>query len=333
MHRTVSFSKNETNVFFHILTQCNLNCRHCYINPAQHGSGPVPLDTMKRWLEIIAKQSPSANLILLGGEPTLHPDLPEAISEARALGYASVTIDTNGYLFHRILDRTSPGEVDFFSFSLDGATAPVNDAIRGKGSFETCLAGIAAAKKRGYKASLIFTVSGLNLHQLPDMPDLLQKLKIDQFFIQVIGLRGKSATLGQENDELQVSRAQWLQIIPSVAEAAAKRGIPTTFPKVYLDLDETFECAGRVADNYFIFPNGRAYRCPLCEDFPLHSLHLTEDRLSPAPPINENDLFQLNIAEGCVMNKLIQPGNLSYSPEGHPEYRIACCMLKERVCY
>jgi hypothetical protein len=47
--------------------------------------------------------------------------------------------------------------------------------------------------------------------------------------------------------------------------------------------------------------------------------------------INENDLFELNIPEGCVMNKLIQPGNLSYDSDGKPEYRVACCMLKEEI--
>jgi len=86
-----------------------------------------------------------------------------------------------------------------------------------------------------------------------------------------------------------------------------------------------------VADNYFIFPNGRVYRCPVCEDFPLHAFAFEEDRLIARPPINEKDLFNLSIPEGCVMNKLIQPGNLSYDKQGRPEYKIACCLLKEEI--
>jgi hypothetical protein len=31
------------------------------------------------------------------------------------------------------------------------------------------------------------------------------------------------------------------------------------------------------------------------------------------------------------MNKLIQPDNLSYTIDGVPEYKIACCLLKEEV--
>ena len=103
------------------------------------------------------------------------------------------------------------------------------------------------------------------------------------------------------------------------------------YPKVFLTPHETFECAGRVADNYFVFPNGRVYRCPLCEDFPVHSLAFDGDQLVETPPLNESDLFRLDIPEGCVMNKLIQPDNLTFTAAGVPEYKIACCLLKEEV--
>jgi len=123
-----------------------------------------------------------------------------------------------------------------------------------------------------------------------------------------------------------------LNIIPDIARRIAQTGITVTYPKVYLNINETFECAGLVAKNYFIFPNGRVYRCPLCEDYPLHSMSIRDNLLFDMPGINEKNLFQLNIREGCVMNKLIQPDNLSYLPDGIPEYKIACCMLKEELC-
>lgn len=332
--KTVSFVKETANVFFHLLTQCNLACRHCYINPAQHGTRKLPIERIQTWLEILIRRSPTANLILLGGEPTLHPDLPIAVHAARDLGYASITIDTNGYLFNDILNKVTPQDVDVFSFSLDGPTSAINDVIRGPGCFQQCVAGIRQAKAKGFGISLIYTVSSRNLSQLEAMVPLLQQLGVDHFFIQVIGLRGKSAaptdTPGQK-EPLQVTREQWLQIVPGVAREVASTGIRVTYPKVYLDVDEPFACAGRVADNYFVFPNGRVYRCPLCEDFPLHSLAFVDDRLMAVGPVNEADLFRLDIAEGCVMNKLIQPLNLTYLPDGSPAYKVACCLLKEQL--
>ena len=329
MKKTVAFSKNATNVFFHILTNCNLKCKHCYINKKQHGEKTLPLDTIEAWLEVFVSKNKNANVIFLGGEPTLHPDLSLAIKKAKALGYNSITVDTNGYLFHDILSKVDPEEIDYFSFSLDGATRKTNDMIRGEGSYDKCIAGIKKAILRGFTTSLIYTVSQMNFHELDRIAPLLKDLGVDRFFIQVIGIRGKSAVNRQE--KLQVSRDEWLKIIPDVAKKIARLGITVTYPKVFLSPDQLFECAARVAENYFIFPNGRVYQCPLCEDFPLHSKVFKGNMLLDTPKINENDLFELNIPEGCVMNKLIQPGNLSYNTDGTPEYRVACCMLKEEI--
>jgi len=329
MKETVSFSKDAANLFFHILTGCNLSCRHCYITPDQHGTHMLAIETIEAWLRLFARRNHAAHVIFLGGEPTLHPELSQAVHTARDFGYRSVTIDTNGYLFHDILHKIAPEDIDYFSFSLDGATAAVNDRIRGDGSFQHCTDGIRSAVSRGFHTSLIYTVSQENIHELPLMPTFLAELGVKRFFIQVLGLRGQSA--GVNHRDSRVSRTNWLQVVPSTAEAAADLGIITVYPKVFLELDEPFECAGRVADNYFVFPNGRVYRCPLCEDYPIHSLCIEENQLISAGPINEKDLFALDIPEGCVMNKLIQPENLTYDDQGAPEYKIACCLLKEEL--
>ncbi len=331
MKRTVAFSKHAVNLFFHILTRCNLSCRHCYINPEQHGTNTLDLQTIKGWLGYFKQKHDTANVIFLGGEPTLHPGLAEAVNYSKSLHYRSVTIDTNGYLFHDILDKVRPDEVDFFSFSLDGATRETNDQLRGKGSYNTCTHGLQAAVRKGFDTSLIYTVSSRNIHELHQMPSLLAQWGVKRFFIQVVGIRGKSAASENSCNVRQVARSVWLDTIPEVAFEAARLGITTTYPKVFLTAGEKFECAGLAAENYFIFPNGRVYRCPLCEDYPLHSLVFENSALRATGKINEADLFTLDIPEGCVMNKLIQPGNLDYDDSGVPWYKVACCMLKEEV--
>ena len=326
--QTVSFSKNATNVFFHILTKCNLACKHCYINPKEHGENTLSFDTIKKWLSVFKQKN--KNLVLLGGEPTLHTDLSKIIRVAKEkLFYSSVTLDTNGYLFNDILSKTSPKLLDFISFSLDGAEEKLNDSIRGKGSYKKCIEGIKKAK--GFNKSLIYTVSSMNIDDIEKMPKLLEKLKVDKFFIQVIGIRGKSSS-DKNSDKLQISKKKWEEKVFKVVEKTTKLGIETIFPKVFLEKNEDFECAGILADNYFIFPNGRVYRCPLCEDYPLHSLYFENDKLKKRDKINEEDLFKLKIDEGCVMNKLIQSGNIEYNKKKEAKYKIACCLLKENDC-
>jgi len=323
--RTLAFQPGERNIFFHILTACNLSCRHCYINRGQHGTDTLPPQTISRWLRLFHREDRPGNLIFLGGEPTLHPDLPAAVRKARDIGYASVTIDTNGFLHNDILSKISPREA-VLSFSLDGPDAATNDPIRGQGVFATCTANLRRAAAAGFEVSLIYTVSAMNIDALARMPELLADLGVRHFFIQIIGLRGSSQATA---DPLQVSREQWLAKVPPVAEAAAAKGLHVIFPKVFLDPGEPFQCAAKVAENFFIFPNGRVYQCPLCEDFPIHSLEIKENSLRHRPGLTEERFFSLDIPEGCVMNKLLQPGNISYGADGLPRHRVACCLLKQ----
>ena len=326
--KTIGFKPRERNIFFHILTACNLSCRHCYINPAQHGTATLSRQTMDDWLALFHQPGQESNVIFLGGEPTLHPDLAHAIKSARRLGYQSVTVDTNGFLHHDLLNHITPAEA-VLSFSLDGPTAAINDPIRGEGVFTTCTDNLKKAAAAGFDLSLIYTVSRLNLAHLHQMPELLADWGVKRFFIQVIGLRGKSAA--DPGGELQLTPEEWLATVPAVAETAAGLGLEVIYPKVFLDPGEPFQCAGLVAENFFIFPNGRVYRCPLCEDYPLHALRIEDNRLVKNDGITEESLFSLTIPEGCVMNKLLQPGNLRYDKGGTPLYRISCCLLKQGI--
>ena len=328
---TVGFKPGERNVFLHLLTACNLSCRHCYINPAQHGTTTLPKSTVLEWLPLFARPEKESNLVLLGGEPTLHPDLPAIIRAAKSLRYA-VTVDSNGFLFHNFLERVTPAELDFLSFSLDGPEPAVNDPIRGVGVFRTCTDNLRLAVDKGFNVSVIYTVSSLNIAHLHRMPALLAELGVRRFFIQVIGLRGKSAGKTKKDEfTWQVEPDRWLETVPRVAKMAADLGIHVTFPKVFLDPDERFECAGLVAENFFVFPNGRVYQCPLCEDYPLHSFEIRDKQLLPREGLNEDRLFTLTIPEGCVMNKLLQPENIEYIDASRPRYRISCCLLKQEI--
>jgi MoaA/NifB/PqqE/SkfB family radical SAM enzyme len=328
--RTVAFRPGERNIFFHILTACNLSCSHCYINPDQHGRETLPLETIRRWLELFVAPGKTGNVIFLGGEPTLHPDLAAAVAHARQLGF-HVTLDSNGYLFHEFLQRTSPADLDYLSFSLDGPDPAVNDPLRGHGVFATCTANIRKAQALGFRTSLIYTVSSRNLRHLERMVPLLVELGIRRFFIQVIGLRGRSALPAAGDASLQVSREQWLAVVPGVAAAAAAQGIHVTYPKVFLHDEEEFQCAGRVAENFFIFPNGRVYQCPLCEDYPVNAYRIEDDRLVRIGGMREDRFFALDIPEGCVMNKLLQPDTIDYDASGKPTNRISCCLLKQEI--
>ncbi len=325
--RTLAFQANERNIFFHILTSCNLSCQHCYINPKQHGKNTLTRQTIINWLSLFYDPHKSSNVIFLGGEPTLHPDLPFAIKHAHQLGYQSITVDTNGFLHHDLLNKVTPDDT-VLSFSLDGPSSEINDPLRGEGVFAVCTKNIKRAVQAGFEVSLICTVSSKNIDHVHQMPKLVKSLGIQHFFIQIIGLRGKSSS---PKNNMQITPEAWLKAIPPVAQEAAKLGLHVIYPKVFLDTDESFACAGEQTENFFIFPNGRVYTCPLCEDFPIHAYSIVDDVLCKNTGLTEQNFFSLHIPEGCVMNKLLQPGNLEYTEDGQPKHRISCCLLKQEI--
>ena len=288
-------------------------------------------EQMESWIRLFSAPAKEPNIVFLGGEPTMHPDLVYGIEVAKSLGY-SVTVDTNGYLFHDFLERVNPDHLDYLSFSLDGPDPKINDPVRGDGVFEVCTENLKKAVERGISTSLIYTVSSRNIDGLEGMVPLLKELGVKRFFIQVIGLRGRSAVVSQaESTSLQVDPDRWLEVVPRVADAVSKLGITVVYPKVFLEEEDTFECAGNVAENFFIFPNGRVYQCPLCEDYPIHSYEIRDDKLVKMEGLTEERFFKLDIAEGCVLNKLLQPDTINYDEAGKPVYRVSCCLLKQRL--
>ncbi|MDD6212727.1 MAG: anaerobic ribonucleoside-triphosphate reductase activating protein [Clostridiales bacterium] len=74
---------------------CNFRCPFCHnadlLSPFPEDALSIReiLDTLKR------RQGRLEGVCITGGEPTLHPDLPDLIQQIRALGYR-VKLDTNG---------------------------------------------------------------------------------------------------------------------------------------------------------------------------------------------------------------------------------------------
>src|SRR5260370_22346341 len=69
-------------VLVHIIPmrRCNLDCGYC--NEYDNVSKPVPLEEMKKRLDLLADMGPSI-ITISGGEPLMHPELEEAIRHTR----------------------------------------------------------------------------------------------------------------------------------------------------------------------------------------------------------------------------------------------------------
>src|SRR5439155_26327211 len=135
---------------------CNLSCVHCLSSSGRRD--PRELSTAECKAVIDELQRMQVFYVNIGGgEPTVRPDFWELVEYAVA-HQVGVKFSTNGVKLTperaRWLAATDYVDVQI---SLDGATADVNDAVRGRGSYDTAIRAmrnLADAGFRGFKLSV-----------------------------------------------------------------------------------------------------------------------------------------------------------------------------------
>jgi MoaA/NifB/PqqE/SkfB family radical SAM enzyme len=105
--RNVPTSKlSRLSVEYNLTEHCNLSCYAC-----DHASPLLPIkfasvEEFSRDFEALASVFHSRQLRFVGGEPLLHPQLLEFLSEARRIGIAdTIVLITNGVLLHQVRDE------------------------------------------------------------------------------------------------------------------------------------------------------------------------------------------------------------------------------------
>ena len=105
-------------VLAHIIPtrRCNLSCTYC--NEYDDFSKPVPMETMKRRIDDLARLGTSI-VTFSGGEPLLHPELDDLIAHVRKYPIIAAII-TNGYLLTaERIQRLNRAGLDHLQISID----------------------------------------------------------------------------------------------------------------------------------------------------------------------------------------------------------------------
>jgi MoaA/NifB/PqqE/SkfB family radical SAM enzyme len=105
-------------VLVHIIPmrRCNLDCGYC--NEYDNFSKPVPLEEMKKRLDILADMGTSI-ITISGGEPLMHPELEAIIRHIRKRGMIAGMI-TNGFLLSKErIDTLNDAGLEHLQISID----------------------------------------------------------------------------------------------------------------------------------------------------------------------------------------------------------------------
>ena len=155
------FGKNLRQVFLYLVDDCNLRCVQCLYKldiGFQVSKKEIAFEDAVKLISDF-KEMGATKLTLMGGEPTLYKHLLDLIKKSKELGYEYVRIDTNGQFKSELLEKPEFKMLDEITFSIDGPIAEINDPIRGKGSYEKCVANIKRAKELGYNIDITTCIS------------------------------------------------------------------------------------------------------------------------------------------------------------------------------
>ncbi len=95
-----------------VVEGCNLRCPTCFTESSPDLAGVVPVETILANLDRrLARENGRLDVVMLsGGEPTLHPELPRLLAEVARRNVVRVLVNTNGVRLAR-----DPGLVDLLA--------------------------------------------------------------------------------------------------------------------------------------------------------------------------------------------------------------------------
>ena len=140
-----------------VIDSCNLNCYYC--NPCDNNEHCHALNilSVKEVLCIVraATRLGITHFRLTGGEPLLHPQLDEMVSQIKKLpGVSSVSLTTNAVLLAQRTKRLKEAGIDSINVSLDTIDASEYERITKKPLLEEVEHGIDAAIECGIRVKI-----------------------------------------------------------------------------------------------------------------------------------------------------------------------------------
>lgn len=154
---------------------CNLACVHCLSSSGKRDPRELSTEQCKAIIDELHEMQ-VFYVNIGGGEPTVRPDFWELVDYATA-NQVGVKFSTNGVrITADVAARLAASDYVDVQISLDGATAEVNDAVRGPGSFDMAVRALENLHSAGFRDAKISVVATrTNIGQLDAFKDLADR--------------------------------------------------------------------------------------------------------------------------------------------------------------
>jgi len=176
-----------------VTDRCNFRCVYCMPEegfPATPKEEHLTAEEFGRLLRIAISLG-MTKIRLTGGEPLLRKDLPDIVRVARDAGATDISATTNGHLLSELAEPLARAGLTRVNVSLDTLRADRFKAIARRGSIDSVLDGIRAARAAGLGPIKINCVAlkGMNDDEAADFAAWTRNEEVHVRFIEVMPMR------------------------------------------------------------------------------------------------------------------------------------------------
>lgn len=248
-----------------ITGRCNLRCSHCGAVRVLNAEDQLSTADVKGIIDQL-EGKPEASIAITGGEPFLRNDLVEVVRYSS--DRIKTIVSTNASLITvETAKELAPLPVTF-QVSLDGATAPVHDAFRGKGTFDAALKGIRLLQDHGAgrRVELCRTVMGRPDEDLREFVDFGESLGVGGIRLLCLARLGRAEEKYDElNPTLEHYRKFYREYYRVIAKSDMEVVVGGGIPGLFLDVPEDAMWC-HIGEMLEVGPKGRIYPCSILAD-------------------------------------------------------------------
>lgn len=198
---------------WHITDSCDQRCQHCYIFSEDMHLKLKEMtweelnSVLHNCQEMCRKANRKPYFYITGGDPILHSRFWDLMELLKQNNIPFTILGNPFHLTAEVCHRLKQNGCERYQLSIDGMRQ-THDTIRKPGSFDTTLEKIQVLREAGIRCAIMTTVSGTNIHEIPDIIDTVVAHKANIFafarYCPTSQEKSTHLTPGQYKDLLEI---------------------------------------------------------------------------------------------------------------------------------
>lgn len=179
-----AINRNEPfKVYFELTYNCNLRCRHCYIQENVNHQENIFLskDIIFRTIDEL-KAMGTHEVVITGGECTLHKDLMDIVKYICNAGMKLILLTNANIIDDMFIDKIMDLPIADIRVSIYGKAEVHNKLTQVKNSFEKSLYALRELRRRKGIGTAVILVTNENYGELDDLTTILKENGIEYDF-------------------------------------------------------------------------------------------------------------------------------------------------------